>query len=474
MALRVYNTLSRKKEVFKPIKKGVAHMYNCGPTVYGYAHIGNFRTYVFADVLRRYLEYEGYRVKQVICITDVGHLTQDDIEAGEDKIERAAKEKKVTPAEIARYYEADFVKQSKLLNLKAPHVLPRATEHIPEMINWIKKLIKAGHGYEANGSVYYDIASFKRYGRLSGNTAEALEAGASGRPVENKDKRHFYDFALWVNDPKHIMNWPSPWCEKGYPGWHLECTVLATKYLGKHFDIHTGGEDNIFPHHEAELAQAEGVLGKRWVNYWMHPRHLLVNNRKMSKSAGTFFIPQDIYDKGYSPRTLRWILLSTHYRQKFNFTLKGLEAASKVVQRLVNFIESLDAAKGNANPAVGKLVTRAKKDFEASMDEDLNISSAVAAVMKLITDVGKLLAKGNLSSGDAKKVRKQMLAFDKVFGILEMKDRELTADLKALIEKRDAARVKKDWKTSDKIRGELKKKGIILVDEPSNTRWQWI
>jgi len=448
-------------------------MYNCGPTVYGYAHIGNFRSYVFADILRRYFEYKGYKVKQVMNITDVGHLTQDDIDAGEDKIQEAAKKEKLSPYDLARFYEKAFVKDRERLNLKPLFAMPRATMHIKEMQEMVKGLLKKGHAYEVGGSVYYDILSFKNYGKLSGNTVDALEEGASGRAVEmNKEKRHFYDFSLWVNDPKHIMNWPSPWCKKGYPGWHLECSVMGIKYLGSQFDIHTGGEDNIFPHHEAEIAQTEGYTGKKWVSYWMHVRHLMVDNGKMSKSSGTLYTPQDIYDRSYSPQTLRWVLLSVHYRQKLNFTFRSLDVASKVLLRISNFMDSLDKVSGKSNSRVAKLIAKAKKEFEAGMDDDLNISVGIATVIGFVNAINKLIAKNALSISDAKNVKKQMLNFDKVFGVLDMKERSLTKELKDLIKKRDIARREKDWKTADEIRLTLKSRGILLDDTSKKTKWR--
>jgi len=468
MTLKFYNTYSNKLEVFKPIKKGEVRMYNCGPTVYMYAHLGNARAYLFADVLRRYLEYSGYKVKQIMNITDVGHLTQDDIEAGEDKIEKEAKKEKTTPKKIAEFYEKDFIEQMKLLNIEKPFKYPKATEHIKEMQEWIKKLLKNGHAYEKNGSVYFDISSFKNYGKLSGNTVKHLEEGKSGRELENKDKKNFYDFALWVNDSEHLMNWPSPWCKEGYPGWHIECTVMSTKYLGNNFDIHTGGEDNIFPHHEAEIAQTEGVTKKKWVNYWIHNRHLMVDGAKMSKRDGNFYTPQDIYQRGFTPRQLRFFLISANYRTKLNFTFDAFEASNKSLQKLITFVDDLNYVKGNGFK-VDSLIKKTKIEFEKAMDSDLNISGALGAVFKFVTDINKNMNK--LSKADAKKVLALMKKFDKVLGVIFWKQKDdLPADIKNLIQQREQARKNKDWATSDKIRDDLLARGIELQDADGKTK----
>lgn len=468
MVLRFYNTYSNKLEVFKPIKKGEVRMYNCGPTTYMYVHLGNARSFLFADLLRRYFEYKGYKVKQVMNITDVGHLTQDDIESGEDKIEKEARRKKTTPKQIANFYEKDFFEQIKKLHIEKAFKYPRATDHIKEMQNWISKLLKNKHAYEVNGSVYFDIASFKKYGKLSGNTVKHLEEGRSGRTLDNKDKKHFYDFALWVNDPEHLMNWPSPWCKKGYPGWHLECTVMSTKYLGKQFDIHTGGEDNIFPHHEAEIAQSEGVIKSKWVNYWLHARHLMVDGKKMAKRDGNFYTPQDIYARGFTPRQLRFFLISAHYRTKLNFTFDAFEASNKSLQKLITFVDDLKSVKGKG-VKVDSLLRKTQLEFEKSMDDDLNISGALGAIFKMVTATNKNMSK--LSKADAKKVLTLMKKFDKVLGVIFWKESgELPVDIKKLIKQRETARKNKDWATSDKIRAELKSRGIELQDADGKTK----
>ncbi len=478
--IKVYNTLTKKLEVFKPLRKKEVRMYTCGPTVYMSAHIGNFRAYLFADVLRRYFEYKGYKVKQVSNITDVGHLTQDDIEAGKDKIQEAAKKKNISPYDLAHFYEDAYVADRKRLNLRPLYKMPRATDHIKEMQEMIKVLIKKGHAYEVNGSVYYDITTFKNYGKLSGNTIEQLEEGASGRDLEmNKEKKHFYDFALWVNDPEHMMNWPSPWCKFGYPGWHIECSAMSLKYLGKQFDIHTGGEDNIFPHHESEIAQSEGYTGKKWVSYWMHNRHLLVDGQKMSKSIGNFYTQQDIYDRGFTPQQLRFFLIGTHYRKKFNFTLDAFEASNKALSKLLLFAENLKKVESNSTKNISKIISVAKSGFEEAMDTDLNTSGAYAAIFELIRAGNKLLEKTELGKTNAKKILDLLNKFNIVLGVFEMKSekkaqKELSTEIKKLIEKREELRKEKKWVESDKIRQELTEKGILLDDTPEGTRWKLV
>ena len=311
--LRFYNTLGKEKQDFKPLNPGKVNMYSCGPTVYDYAHIGNLRAYVFTDTIRRLLEHEGYEVKLIMNITDVGHLTADDLaqgDSGEDKVEKRAKAEKKTPEEIARYYEDSFHRDMEELNILPAQYYPRATAHIPGMIRMIETLIAGGHAYEVNGNVFYDVTSFPDYGKLSGNTLEQLKVGA--RLEEHPDKKNPWDFALWLKAPKdHLMRWPSPW-GSGYPGWHIECSAMSIEYLGDTIDIHTGGEDHIFPHHEAEIAQSEGATGKPFSRYFLHERHILVDGEKMSKSKGNFYTLAHITERGYSPMDLRLLYLSAH------------------------------------------------------------------------------------------------------------------------------------------------------------------
>jgi cysteinyl-tRNA synthetase len=485
MTLRFYNTLSNKKEAFKPLKGGVVTIYNCGPTVYDYAHIGNLRAYIFADILRRYLEYRGFRVKQVMNITDVGHMTVDEETEGrgEDKIEMKARKEKKDPWEISRFYEKTFFEDIAKLSIKKAMVYPKATKHIKEMIKTIQRLIKKGYAYEANGSVYYDITRFKDYGRLSGNTIEKLKAGK--RIEVLPEKRNWFDFALWKKDPKHIMQWDSPW-GRGFPGWHIECSVMSMKYLGDTLDIHTGGEDNIFPHHECEIAQAEGATGKRFVRYWMHTRHLLVNGEKMSKSKGNFYTLRDLLKKGYDPKAIRYLLLSGHYRIRLNFTEKGLKSAEETVKRLQDFISILKGVKvrEGRNPNIKKLVQKVKKGFEEAMDDDLNVSLALGKVFDFVREMNKAVSEG-IGKRDAKLAYETMLKFDRVLGLelgkvklavgekIKIKDSIFTihwqgikpnTEVEKLIKKREERRKEKKWKEADKVRDKVKEMGYILED----------
>lgn len=467
--LRFYNTMTKKKEIFKPLHKGEVKMYNCGPTVYDYAHIGNFRAYVFADIIKRYLEYKGYKVKQIMNITDVGHMLHD-VDVGQDKMELAAKKEKKTPEQIAEFYTKVFFEDMNTLNIRKAWKYPKATDHIKEMIVIIKKLLKKKYAYEVNGSVYFDVAKFKNYGKLSGNTIKKLKSGASGRVKHNPDKKNQFDFALWIKDPKHIMQWNSPF-GRGYPGWHIECSAMSMKYLGETLDIHTGGEDNTFPHHESEIAQSEAANGKTFVRYWMHTRHLLVNNEKMSKSKGNFFTLRDLLEKGHSPKAIRYLLLAAHYRKPMNLTEKELKKARIVVNRLFEFIFNLDTnVKGKYNKDLHEETKKAKQRFESSMDDDLNTPSALAAVFELMNKTNKAIDSKKVSKKNLKEVKKLFKDFDKVLGILGYKKEKLSKEIQGLIKKRDTARKKKDYKMSDSIRIELRKKGYEIQDTKQGTK----
>jgi cysteinyl-tRNA synthetase len=472
--LKLFNTLTKKKEVFKPVKKGVVTMYNCGLTVYDYATIGNLRAYTFVDVLRRYLEYQGFTVRQVINFTDVGHMFED-VDIGEDKMEAAVAREKKDPWAVAEFYIKTFLEDSKIMNFEEPMLRPRATEHINEMIGLVQKLLEKGYAYVVNGSVYFDVTKFKDYGKLSGNTVEKLKLGAGGRVEFNPDKRNQFDFALWINDPKHIMNWKSPWCEKGYPGWHIECSVMSMKYLGETLDIHTGGVDNLFPHHENEIAQSEAATGKKFVRYWLHNEHLLVEGQRMGKSLGNYYTLKDLLAKGYDPKAIRFSLMSTHYRQQLNFTFDGLEAAKSAVDRLINFVHRLIEADGKGcGEKIKLLMERVQKDFEKAMDDDLNIGAALATLFDFVRDVNKLMDEDLLSKKEGEEVYQLMVRFDKVLGVIgEVKREEkLPEEAEELIRKREEARKAKDWKTADNIRVQLKALGIIIEDTPNGVRWR--
>jgi cysteinyl-tRNA synthetase len=472
--LKLYNTLTKKKEMFKPLKKGIVTMYNCGLTVYDYATIGNLRAFTFADMLRRYLEYKGFTVKQVMNFTDVGHMFED-VDIGEDKMEAAMMREKKDPWSVADFYIKAFLEDAKKMNFEEPMVKPRATDHINEMIELVEKLIEKGYAYVVNGSVYFDVAKFKDYGKLSGNTIEKLKTGAGGKVEYNPDKRNQFDFALWINDPKHIMNWKSPWCEKGYPGWHIECSAMAMKYLGETIDIHSGGVDNLFPHHENEIAQSEAATGKKFANYWLHNEHLLVEGQRMGKSLGNYYTLSDILAKGYNAKALRYVLLSTHYRQQLNFTFEGLEATKNAIERLVNFVHRLMQADGKGcGEKIKQLMDLVQKDFEEAMDDDLNIGPALAALFDFVRDVNKLMDDNVLSKEEAEEVYKLMVKFDNVLGVIGevKKEEELPKEAEELIRKREEARKAKDWKTADKIREQLKAMGIIIEDTPQGVKWR--
>lgn len=472
--LQLYNTLTNKKEKFKSLKDGVVTMYNCGLTVYDYAHIGNLRAFIFADVLRRYLEYKGFNVKQVMNFTDVGHMFED-IDIGEDKMEAAARREEKDPWAIADFYIQAFLEDSEKMNFEEPTVRPRATDHIEEMIRLTEVLIKNGYAYVVNGSVYFDVAKFEDYGKLSGNTVEKLKAGAGGRVEYNPDKKNQFDFALWINDPNHVMNWESPWCEKGYPGWHIECSAMAMKYLGETIDIHTGGVDNMFPHHENEIAQSEAATGKKFVNYWLHNEHLLVEGRKMSKSLGNFYTLRDLLAKGYNPKAIRYLLMSTHYRQQLNFTFEGLESAQNAVDRLTNFTYRLmDVGGKGCGGKIEGLIDDVQNHFEEAMDDDLNISLGLASIFQFIREVNKLIDENMLSKEEAEEVYQLMMKFDRVLGVIgETKKKEkLSEKAEDLIRKREEARRDKDWEKADKIREQLREMGIIIEDTPQGVKWR--
>ena len=472
--LKLYNALTKKKEIFKPLKKGIVTLYNCGLTVYDYAHIGNLRAFTFADILRRHLEYKGFTVRQVMNFTDVGHMFED-VDVGEDKMEAAAKKEKKDPWSIADFYIRVFLEDSKTMNFEEPTVRPKATDHIQEMIDLVQKLIRKGYAYVVNGSAYFDVAKFKDYGKLSGNTIEKLKLGAGGRVEFNPDKKNQFDFALWINDPKHIMNWKSPWCEKGYPGWHIECSVMAIKYLGKTIDIHTGGVDNLFPHHENEIAQSEAATGKKFVNYWLHNEHLLVEGGRMAKSLGNFYTLRDLLAKGYDPKAVRYLLMSTHYRQQLNFTFEGLEAAKNALDRLVNFVRRLmDADGSGCEEKIGALISEVQRRFEEAMDDDLNISVALAALFDFVREVNKLLDDNMLSKEEAEEVCELMMKIDRVLGVIgEIKRKEnLPKEAEELIRKREEARKAKNWEAADKIREQLRSIGIIIEDTPQGVKWK--
>ncbi|OGI28066.1 MAG: hypothetical protein A2359_05170 [Candidatus Moranbacteria bacterium RIFOXYB1_FULL_43_19] len=465
--LKLYNTLTKSKEEFKPIHKGKVSIYTCGPTVYDYIHIGNLRSFTTADVLRRYLEYLGYEVRHIKNITDVGHLTADDIaqaDSGEDKILKKALAEKKTPEEIAKFYTEAFHRDEDAANILRAHYFPKATAHIPQMIKIIETLIKKGHAYEKSGNVFFDVTSFPDYGKLSGNTLENLKIGA--RLEEHPDKKNPWDFALWLKArPDHLLQWNSPW-SKGYPGWHIECSAMSTDYLGDTMDIHTGGEDNIFPHHEAEIAQSECFSGKKFVNFWVHTRHLLVEGEKMSKSKGNFYTPQDIQKNGFDPMHLRLLYLSSHYRKNLDFSWKAMKQAKANFERLAEWLTKLkEIASGNSETNSLDFPRLSLGKMESAMDDDLNTPLAISALYDLITETNKKISKDKLSAEEAAGILAAFEKINMVFGLkFQEKETEIPEDVKIMADKRLNARKNKDFQKSDELRKEIEKKGYIIDD----------
>jgi len=453
----LYDSLSKKAKEFPPENEGPVLMYACGPTVYHNVHIGNLRTFMTVDLLRRYLEYWGRKVDLVMNITDVGHMLND-AEDGEDKMEVAAKREGKTQEEIARFYEGAFFRDLRALGFKEEGTrFPRATENLPEMIALVKTLLDKGVAYATEkGDIYYDVAKFEDYGKLSGNTVGALEAGA--RVEVKEDKRHPADFALWIRNDAHQMQWEFEWegrTFRGYPGWHLECSAMAGKYLGETIDLHVGGEDLKFPHHECEIAQSEGANGKTFSRHWLHVTYLLVDGEKMSKSKGNFYTLQDLLDKGYSAAAVRWLLLSAHYRTQLNFTLEGLDAAEKQIAYFRETLARQPDASGDAKEL--------NDAFVAAMEDDLNASEALAVV----NEAAKTANKGE-NPGAAAFLRS---ALTDVFGIdLAVMEESAPSDVKTLADERQAAREAKDWAASDRLRDEIAAKGWIVEDTPQGPK----
>ncbi|MFH2136846.1 MAG: cysteine--tRNA ligase [Patescibacteria group bacterium] len=466
--LELYNSLTKQKEKFQSLteeknKKKLVTMYTCGPTVYDYVHIGNLRSFLVADLLRRVLEFEGYKVKQVMNITDVGHMTSDS-EAGEDKMEAAARREKKDPWQIARFFTKAFFSDIKKINLEKAWKYPKATDHVKEMIKIIEKLIKNGYAYEANGSVYFDLSKFSDWGKLSGNRIEDLIAGA--RVEVLPEKKNPYDFALWIKNPSHVMQWNSPW-GKGYPGWHIECSAMSMKYLGETIDIHTGGEDNKFPHHESEIAQSEGATGKQFVRFWLHVKHLLVDGEKMSKSKNNFYTLNQVLEKGFSPRAVRYLLLSTHYRDSLNFTFDGLNAAEKNLAKIDEAWTKLNSAvyKSDGGAELFRAAEKNLVDFEAALSDDLNISGALAALLNFIKEINTALTAG-VSRDEVLIAKRTLLSMDGVlgFGLEILKEGKIPEKIKKLLVEREQARKIKDWKRADELRAEIEELGYTVED----------
>lgn len=457
MTLHLQNTLSGKKEEFRPITSGKVKLYSCGPTVYNFAHIGNFRSFLTSDLLTRVLKYAGYEVTKVMNITDVGHLTNDDaVDAdGEDKIAKKAKAENIDPFAIARRYEEAFMEDANILRIEKANFHPRATEFIQEQIELAQKLIQEGFAYEVNGSVYFRTAMFKKYGQLSNNKLEDLQAGA--RVEINSEKENPLDFALWKKaDKNHLMQWESPW-GKGFPGWHIECSAMSRKLLGDHFDIHTGGEDNVFPHHECEIAQNEcSNGGKKSVNYWLHTKYLLVGGKKMSKSVGNFYTIRDLIEKGWNGNEIRLALLSAHYRSTLDFSLKSLEQARASIARIS---EARRICEEIAPSAPSDWSEPFREKFTASLEDDLNVADALAITFEVTNAVLKLASEEALTPDIAASALDFFendfeAIFDCFPEIVEI-DLEQQKEIDSLLAQRKKAREEKNWAESDRVRDEL-------------------
>ena len=457
----LYNTLTKRKETFEPLNPGKVGMYVCGPTVYGHIHIGNIRAYLFADTVRRVLEDAGYEVRLIKNITDVGHLTDDDVaqgDQGEDKIEKKAKAEKKTPAEIASFYEDYFHQTEQAINILPAHYFPRATAHVKQMIKLIAELIASGHAYEKNGNVFFDVTTFPDYGILSGNTLENLKVGA--RLEKHPDKKNPWDFALWLKSPKeHLMHWPSPWSE-GYPGWHIECSAMSMEYLGDTLDIHTGGEDNIFPHHEAEIVQSEGVTGKPFVRYFLHTRHMLVGGERMAKSKDNFYTLEDILKREFTPMDLRMLLLGAHYRSQMNFTWEALDQAKKNKKTLFGTLERLEGVFDTQDTDTFDGASYLKR-FREAMYDDLNTPEALAIALEYARDLNTLIDE------KAPVARKALQAvFEKMFFLfgLAIKKELIPKAIEDLAKEREVARNGKDFAASDRLRSAIEKHGYQVED----------
>ena len=450
--MKLYNTLTRKKEEFAPLDGKTVRMYSCGPTVYNFAHIGNMRTYIFMDILRRTLRYEGYKVKGVMNITDVGHLLSD-ADEGEDKMEKAAKEQRKSPYEIADFYTKVFFDDLKKLNIGKPELTPKATEHIREMLDFVYALCEKGYGYETSDGIYFDISKFPAYGQLSGINLEDQKAGA--RVEINDEKRSPFDFAIWKKAPKeHIMQWDSRW-GKGYPGWHIECSAMSKKYLGEVFDIHTGGVDHIPIHHENEIAQSYGYSGKNPAKFWMHGEFMLVNNGKMSKKLGNTYLVSQLEEMGYSPMCFRYFCLNTHYRKKLNFTFEGMDGAKTAYARLCALVAK---HREGENDVSDEKLAAYRKEFEEDVTDDLNVPGAMGVLWTMLKEPA------------SRKIYALALEMDKVFGLKldeakaeEVKE-EFPAEITAIANERAAARAAKDWGKSDELRAKLDELGYAVKD----------
>ncbi len=457
--LHFFNTFTLEKEVFQPLKKNHVRLYTCGPTVYDYAHIGNFRAYLFEDLLHRVLRWAGYRVTQVMNITDVDDKTID-----------GAKKAGVALDIYTQKYVDGFFEDLKTLKITESEHYPRATQHIPQMIRLIKQLITKDLAYVGeDGSVYYRTSSFKNYGQLSKKKLEANVAGARVSQDEY-DKEELRDFALWKKTKETgEPSWSSPWGE-GRPGWHIECSAMSIELLGEQFDIHTGGEDNIFPHHENEIAQSEGATGKKFVNYWLHCRHLLVVGEKMSKSKGNFYTLRSLIEKGFSPQTVRYLLLIHNYRQPLNFTLSGLKAAGEAIQRLRDFWQRVEDFSAQEKRPADDLLDSFEDQFRKGLCDDLNIAHSMAALFECVNEGNKRMDRSALTLSEKKSLLKFMEEADSILDVTKPERIDLPEEIQQLVTAREEARKSKQYQAADAFRLELVNKGYVLEDTPQGLK----
>lgn len=464
MSLHLYNTLTRTLEPFQPSREGEVRMYTCGPTVYHYVHIGNFRTFIFQDILRRWLVYRGYRLTHVMNITDV-----------EDKIIAGARKAGMSIFDYTRQYEEAFLEDMRSLRIQKPEVMPRATEHIPEMVELVSRLEARGLTYVSEGSVYFRIDRFPEYGKLSQLDAASAGAGRSGRVDDDEySKENPRDFVLWKAAREGEQSWPSPW-GPGRPGWHLECSAMSMKYLGESFDLHCGGVDLIFPHHENEIAQSEGATGHPFVRFWIHGAHLIVEGQKMSKSLGNFYTLRDLLGRGCKPVALRYLLSSVHYRKPLNFTFEGVEQAEAAIRRVNDFLVRVREVSPTAPPTpqlTGRVET-ALRQFEAALDDDLNTSAALAAIFELIRDLNPALENRQVGGDTRGAVLETFKKFNQVFDVFQVEEESIPdEEVLRLIRERESARKERDFRRADLIRDHLAGLGILLEDTREGTRWK--
>ena len=455
MDIYLYNTLTKEKDLFKPINEKEIRIYSCGPTVYKDATIGNMRTNIFQDVLRRMLKYNGYTIKHVMNITDVGHLVSDGDE-GEDKMIKSAREEHKTPLEIAEHYTKLFFDDLKDLNIEIPEIICKATDYIPEMLEYVEELVEKGYAYETSTAIYFDVSKLDKYPVLSNLNVEEQKAGA--RVDVDPEKKNPYDFALWIKAPEnHLMKWDSPW-GPSYPGWHIECSAMSRKHLGEQFDIHTGGIDLIPTHHENEIAQSKGVCGKIPANYWIHGEYLLINGGKMSKSLGNVYLLKDIKEKGYDPLVYKLLCYTSSYRNKLNFTWEGIEASSKSLERLRNGYQANKNGKETLNEEDRKELDKLENEFHKAINDDMNMPLAMSFVWEVIKYPKKL-----------PEIAELLLKFDTVLGIKIDKEEtnkeiEIPEEVLKLVEERKQARQEKNWAESDRLRDLIKEKGYEVKD----------